>query len=162
MLALVSTYASTLNFPIRAEPDRELAVRDADLVITLTESPTPLVSQGSLKPGAVVCSMGSYNELEYGVLLDAQRLVVDDAEYAAEMGDGGAWIKQGHLSRREFAARVDVLACEVASGTRPGRLASDDRIVALIQGMAIGDVAFATYALRQAERLGRGTLVELP
>jgi ornithine cyclodeaminase len=162
MSALVSTYASTLNFPIRAEPDRELAVRDADLVITLTESPTPLVSQGSLKPGAVVCSMGSYNELEYGVLLDAQRLVVDDAEYAAEMGDGGAWIKQGHLSREEFAARVDVLACEVASGIKPGRLAPDERIVALIQGMAIGDVAFATYALRQAERLGRGTLVELP
>jgi ornithine cyclodeaminase len=160
--AFVAEHAPKVGFPMRAEPDRRRAAKDADVIITLTESPTPLVSPGTLKPGAVVCSMGSYNEVDYGVLLESQRLVVDDADFAAEMGDGGAWISQRHLSRAQFAARIDTLACEVIAGKKPGRRAPSDRIVALIQGMAIGDVAFAAYALKEAERTGRGTVTALP
>ena len=160
--AFVAEHAPNVDFPMRAEPDPRRAVKDADVVITLTESPTPLVFPGTLQPGAVVCSMGSYNEVDYGVLLEAERLIVDDADFAAEMGDGGAWISQGHLSRQQFAARIDALACEVIAGKKRGRRAPSERIVALIQGMAIGDVAFAAYALKQAERMGRGTLVKLP
>src|SRR5207244_2813715 len=128
---------------VRVEPDRVRAVEGADVVITLTESPTPLVFPGTLKPGAVVCSMGSYNEVDYGVMLEAERLIVDDEDFAAEMGDGAAWISQRHLSRAQFAARIDALACEVLAGKKKGRRTSAERIVALIQGMAIGDVAFA-------------------
>ncbi len=160
--AFVAEHAPSAGFPMRAEPDGARAVKDADLVITLTEAIKPLVFAGTLKPGAVVCSMGSYNEVDYGVLLEARRLVVDDAEFAAEMGDGRAWIEQGHLTRAQFNARIDALACEVIAGKKPGRLAASDRIVALIQGMAIGDVAFAAHALHRAESMGRGRTVELP
>jgi ornithine cyclodeaminase len=160
--AFVADLAPAAGFAMRAESDPRRALKDADLVITLTESPAPLVFPGTLKPGAVVCSMGSYNEVEYGVLAESQRLVVDDADFAAEMGDGAAWIAQGRLSRQEFDARIDALACEVVAGKKPGRRAPSERIVALIQGMAIGDVAFAAYALRHAERSGRGQVVTLP
>jgi ornithine cyclodeaminase/alanine dehydrogenase-like protein (mu-crystallin family) len=115
-----------------------------------------------LKPGAVVCSMGGSNELDYGVLLEAQRLIVDDADFASEVGDGGAWIAQGRLTREAFFARIDAFACEIAAGVKPGRLSAQDRVVAIVQGMAIGDVAFAAYALQQAERRGVGTVVPLP
>lgn len=145
----------------RAQPDGRKAVADADLVVTLTESPTPLVFPGTLKPGAVVCSMGSYNEVDFGVLAEAQRFVVDDADFAAEMGDGGAWIAQGRITRDGFESRVDALACDVVAGRKPGRRAPSDRIVALIQGMAIGDVAFAAQALRAAEARSLGRVVEL-
>ena len=161
MSALVTAHAPSAAFPMRAEPDCARAASGADLLITLTESTSPLVFPGTLKPGAVVCSMGSYNEIDYGVLLEAQRLIVDDTDFAAEMGDGGAWIAQGRLTRQEFTARVDALVCEVISGRKRGRLAPSDRIVALVQGMAIGDVAFAALALREAERLGRGQVIEL-
>lgn len=144
----------------RAEPDGRKAVDGADLVITLTESPTPLVFPGTLKPGAVVCSMGNYNELDYGVLLASQRFVVDDPEYASSWGDGGAWISQGHLSRDEFMGRIDALACDVVTGKKV-RSSASERIVALIQGMAIGDVAFAAKAMREAARRGLGRVVRL-
>jgi ornithine cyclodeaminase len=160
--AFVAELAPGVDFAMRAEPDGARAARDADLIITLTESPRPLVFAATVKPGAVVCSMGSYNEVDYGVLREAQRLVVDDAEFAAEMGDGAAWISQGHVSRQAFAKRIDALACEVVAGKKPGRLASSERVVALIQGMAIGDVAFAAHAMRQAESAGTGRVVELP
>jgi hypothetical protein len=31
-----------------------------------------------------------------------------------------------------------------------------------VQGVAIGDIAFSAYALHEAEKHGRGKLVELP
>ena len=160
--AFVRELAPAAGFSMRVESDARRAVKDADLVITLTESPTPLVFPGTLKPGAVVCSMGSYNEVDYGVLAESQRLVVDDADFSAEMGDGAAWINQGHLSRAAFTARIDALSCEVVAGKKPGRRSPSERVVALIQGMAIGDVAFAAYALRHAERSGKGQVIALP
>lgn len=162
MAAFVAKHAPTLGFPMRPEPDARSMVDGADLVITLTESPVPLVYPDALKPGVVVCSMGSYNELDFGVLLASQRFIVDDVEYASTWGDGGAWIAQGHLSRDQFFARVDALACEVVAGKKHGRLEDHQRVVAIIQGMATGDIAFAAHALDEAERLGRGLVVELP
>jgi ornithine cyclodeaminase/alanine dehydrogenase-like protein (mu-crystallin family) len=162
MDAFVAAHAPRLAFPVRAEPDGARAVAGADVVITLTEAASPLVFPGTLKPGVVVCSMGAMNEVDHGVLLESQRLIVDDPDFAAEVGDAGAWIAQGHLSRAGFAARIDALACDVAAGRKPGRLAATDRVVAIIQGMATGDIAFSAFALQEAERCGRGIVVELP
>lgn len=161
MAAFVATHAPGLAYPMRAETDRARTSAGADLVITLTESPAPLVFAGELKPGCVLCSMGSYNEVDYGVMRECDRLIVDDADFAGEMGDGGAWIAQGHLTRAQFNARIDALACEVVTEKKPGRLHASERIVALMQGMAIGDVAFAARVLREAERNGRGRVIEL-
>lgn len=161
MDAFISAQAGTTDVPMRAEPDGRKAVDGADLVVTLTESPSPLVFGGTLKPGVVVCSMGSYNEVDYPVLAEADRFIVDDIDFAAEMGDGGAWIDQGHLTRASFAARVDALACEVLCGAKPGRRNPDERIMALIQGMAIGDVAFAAHALQEGTRRNLGRTVPL-
>lgn len=161
MDAFISAQAGTTDVPMRAEPDGRKAVDGADLVVTLTESPSPLVFGGTLKLGVVVCSMGSYNEVDYPVLAEADRFIVDDIDFAAEMGDGGAWIDQGHLTRASFAARVDALACEVLCGAKPGRRNPDERIMALIQGMAIGDVAFAAHALQEGTRRNLGRTVPL-
>jgi ornithine cyclodeaminase/alanine dehydrogenase-like protein (mu-crystallin family) len=144
MAAFVDTLAPDAAFPMRVEPD------------------PPLVLPGLLKPGAVVCSMGGKNEVDIGVLRESQRLVVDDPDFASEVGDGGAWIAQGHFTHQTFIDRIDALAHEVAAGTKPGRTAPSDRIVAIVQGMAIGDIAFSAFALQEAERLGRGLVVELP
>jgi ornithine cyclodeaminase/alanine dehydrogenase-like protein (mu-crystallin family) len=162
MAAFVDSLAPHCGFPMRVEPDNRRAVDGADLVITLTDAPTPLVHPGWLKAGAVVCSMGGKNEVDFGVLRESQRLVVDDPDFASEVGDGGAWIAQGHFTRDTFGDRIDALAHEVAAGVKPGRTSPSDRIVAIVQGMAIGDIAFSAFALLEAERLGRGLVVELP
>jgi alanine dehydrogenase len=158
----VSAHATALNCDLRAEPDARRMVEGADVVLTITEADEPLVRTGTLKRGAVVCSMGGRNEIEYDVLAEIDRLVVDDTDFATEVGDGGAWVRQGKLTREQFRTRVDALACEVVAGTKTGRRTPADRILAIMQGMAVGDVAFAAYALRQAEKLGKGKEVELP
>ena len=74
--------------------------------------------------------------------------LVDDADYASEMGDGGAWVRNGLLTRQAFHDEIDGLACDYAAALRAGRRSAGQRTVALIQGMAIGDVAFATHIIR--------------
>ncbi|HEX2825976.1 MAG TPA: hypothetical protein VHP37_06495 [Burkholderiales bacterium] len=158
----VAEHSTASSFELRGEADAARMLDGADVVLTITDADKPLVHPGTLKRGALVCSMGGKNEIDFGVLAEIDRFVVDDTDFAMEVGDGGAWIRQGRLTPEKFCARVDALACEVAGGTKPGRLTPDDRILAIMQGMAVGDVAFAAYALQQAEKLGKGKEVEIP
>jgi len=160
--AFVAAHAPKLPFPMRVEPDAARMVPGADVVITLTEANAPLVMPGALAQGAVLCSMGGNHEIDFGVLAECQRFIADDVDFASEVGDGGAWIRQGHMTRETFAARFDTSTCEVVAGLKPARHTPQDRILAIVQGMAVGDVAFAIAAMREAERLGRGKVIELP
>lgn len=149
--AFVERFTGMPGLPIRAVSEAQDVVVAADLVFTVTDAPSPLIQDGWLKAGAVVCSMGRYNEVAFEVLASIDRLVVDDSDYASTLGDGGAWIRQGALTRASFEARIDAPAADIAAGRAAGRLAASDRILALIQGVAIGDVAFAVHALQAAE-----------
>jgi len=144
----VDRHARTLGSAIRVAQSGEDVVAGSDLVFTLTESREPLVTRGWLRRGAVLCSMGSHNEVAYDVLDPDVRLVVDDPDYSSEMGDGGAWIRAGHITRDRFEKRIERLACEYAADFRKGKRSDGPTTVALIQGMAIGDVAFASQAIR--------------
>jgi ornithine cyclodeaminase len=149
------------ELPIRVEMERRAIVAGADLVFTATEADEALVQPGWLDEGAVLCSMGSHHEVAFEVLGEVDRLVVDDLDYASVLGDAAAWIEQGRITREALAARVDAWASEVVMGSKPGRLHESDRILALIQGVATGDVAFAMRALRAAEAAGIGAVVDL-
>jgi ornithine cyclodeaminase/alanine dehydrogenase-like protein (mu-crystallin family) len=159
--AFVRRFEKSSPFAIRAAENNADDVEGADLVFTLTDADEPLVQRGQLVPGAVLCSMGNNCEVSYEVLDEIDRLFVDDPEYASERGDGGAWIAQGHLTPETFAARIDALISEVAGGTMPGRLKSTDRIMAISQGIATGDVAFAAWALQKADEYSLGEMVEI-
>jgi alanine dehydrogenase len=144
----VERHSALLGSRIAVARTPEHVVSGSDLVVTLTESRDPLVQPGWLGPGAVLCSMGSHNEVAFDVLAEAERLVVDDPEYASEIGDGGAWIRAGHITHEAFNAQIDGLACDYAAAFRRGIRSDGRRTIALIQGMAIGDVALASHVLR--------------
>ena len=147
-LAFVERYKSLLDGRITAAKTPEEVVANSDLVVTLTESREPLVQAGWLAPQAVLCTMGSHNEVAFEVLAEAERLVVDDPDYALEIGDGGAWIRDGKLSETQFRAEIDGLACSYAADLRAGKRSDGQKTIAIIQGMAIGDVAFAAHVMR--------------
>jgi len=146
--AFIERHNAELGGRIAAASTPQDVVTGSDLVITLTESREPLVHRGWLGREAVLCSMGSHNEVAFDVLAEADRLVVDDPNYASEMGDGGAWIRDGHTTLEQFTAAIDGLACDYAAAFRKGARSDGQRTIALIQGMAIGDVAFAAHVIR--------------
>jgi ornithine cyclodeaminase/alanine dehydrogenase-like protein (mu-crystallin family) len=147
-LAFVERHKAALGDRISAAATAREVVAGSDLVLTLTESKEPLVQPGWLGPQAVLCTMGSHNEVAFEVLGEVERFVVDDPDYASEMGDGGAWIRAGRLTEAQFRDEIDGLACDYAKAFRKGNRADGKKTVAIIQGMAIGDVAFAAHVLR--------------
>ena len=160
--AFAARHRARLGIAVAAEADRERMFEGASVVITVTSSRTPLVLPGELAPGALLCSLGNDNEVDFRVVAECDRLIVDDADFASEAGDGGAWIAQGHFTRESFIARIDALAGEVLAGTRPGRRNEHERILLLMQGMATGDVAFAAHVLQEAGRRGVGAAIGTP
>lgn len=152
-----------VNAPIRAVASAEEAVRGADIVVTITLATEPIVKPGWLAEGATLVSMGGVPEVEFDVLDEVGKLVVDDLDYALLRGDLANWIASGRISQEDMLARVDADIGEIVSGIKTGRTDPSERIVAIIQGMAVCDLALAMHVLEQAEAQGVGqTLVVTP
>ena len=137
------------------------AIDGADIVITLTIAERPLVLPGMLAPGSFLCSMGETEEVAIGVLDEMDGFFVDDFDYAAERGDIALWLEKGSATRGELLRRVDATMGEVVAGKHPGRRRSDQRMFAIIQGMAICDLALAHHALIEAAARGIGEELNL-
>lgn len=82
----------------------------------------------------------------------ADRFFVDDLDYAREIGSVASWLAAG-LSPQNLAARLTGSLPAVAAGLLPGRTNPDERILAVVQGVAACDVALACLTMR---RLGIG------
>jgi len=132
------------------------AIDGADIVITLTFAEQPIVLPGMLAPGSFLCSMGETEEVDIGVLDEVDRLIVDEFDYATVLGDIAVWLQKGLAERDELEQRVDAHIGEIVAGNSPARQTPDERIFAIIQGMAICDLALANHALRRAAEKGLG------
>ena len=135
------------------------AVADADVVCTLTASPTPLLQHDWLRPGCHINAVGASRrdarELGSDVIAAAE-LFVDSREQALEE------CGEVHLARAEGAIAADPIRGElrqVLSGACAGR--SDDHALTVFKslGLAVEDLAAAACAMRNAERMGIGQRV---
>lgn len=137
------------------------AVTGADIVVTLTLAQAPVIAPGMLRDGAVMCSMGGVHEVEFAVLAEVDRVIVDELDYALLRGDFAAWIGRGEITREALEARIDADMGEVVGGLAAGRTGGRERILAVIQGMAVCDLAQAALAIERAREAGVGTHVPL-
>ncbi len=160
-LAYAERHENDGAVPIRAVETIEEALDGADVVVTITNAKEAFVRPGMLKPGAFICSMGGVTELEFGVLDEVDRLIIDDLDYALLQGDLAGWIAAGHASTEEIVARIDADIGEVAIGAKLGRTSPEETILGIIQGMAICDLAMAKMVLEKAAAAGLGVEVEV-
>jgi thiomorpholine-carboxylate dehydrogenase len=120
---------------VRAANSAEEAVRGADVVVTATTSPTPVLSGGWLSPGAHINAVGAprpdWRELDEEVL--ERSLVYVDSREAA-LKESGDVIAAG-----EVFAEIG----EVVSGARPGRQSAEEITLFKSLGLAVEDVATA-------------------
>jgi alanine dehydrogenase len=145
-----------VNAPLRAVATAEEAIRGADVVITITLASEAFVKPGWLKPGAVLVSMGGVPEVDFGVLAEMDRVVVDDPDYALLKGDFATWVDRGEISLEAMKDRIDADLGEILCGAKEGRTSDSQRILAVVQGMAVCDLATAVFLLEKAEAQGAG------
>ena len=157
--AFVQRLGGTGRPALHAVADAAQALDGADLAVSITTAREPMILAGMLKPGATVLSMGGAPEVDFGVLPEFDRVVVDEFDYAVFRGDFADWIGKGHISIEALRARVDATIGEVVAGLKCVRSAADQRILAVIQGMAVCDLAMAAFCLDKAAAVGAGTVV---
>jgi ornithine cyclodeaminase len=138
----------------------EEAVREADVVVTATNSSEPVLSRDWLKRGAHVNAVGGrppqMRELDTPTVAGSA-LFVDRRESAEqEAGDYRAALEEGAIGPDHIRAELG----EVVIGARPGRADDDELTVFRSLGLAVEDLAAAEYVVRRAEEKGAGTTVE--
>lgn len=149
-----------LGVDVRVCDELRGATLGADIVVTLTSSRRAFLGEADVRAGAFVAGVGAdspdKSELEPALLAGA-RIVVDDLEQCAEMGDLHHAIASGLVSRSDV---IGTLA-DVAADPERYR-ASDDRVTVFDStGIPIEDVVAAGLALERAEQAGIGSAVAL-
>lgn len=137
------------------------AVRDADVVCTVTSATEPVLCGDWLSPGAHVNAVGACTpnarELDSAVVVNS-RLYVDRRESALkEPGDILVPLHDGEIGPEHVVAELGELLIGRGVGRR------DDREITLFKslGLAIEDLAAASHVYAQATRADIGVRVEL-
>ena len=140
--------------------DIRAAVTDADIVCTVTTSPTPVLQGAWIAPGThlnvVGASIPSKREIDDEMVLRAQVFADYRRSTFAQAGEIVDLIGAGRIGEDHVRAEIG----EVLNGTAPGR--TDDASITLYRslGIAAQDIACAYHCWEAAGRTGRG--VEAP
>jgi ornithine cyclodeaminase/alanine dehydrogenase-like protein (mu-crystallin family) len=125
------------------------AVVGADLIVLATSSPTPVLENGWVKPGAHVMSVGACRPFQREMdpeLVARGRLFVDSRAAAlVESGDVVMGIQENRFTAGHIAGEIG----ELVAGA-PGRRSDTDVTIFKSLGMAVEDVTAADLAYRRA------------
>jgi ornithine cyclodeaminase len=157
--AFVSALAPSYSFRMEAAPDAERALRDADVIVTATNSAEPVVRREWIRPGAHINAVGSCSpvkrELDTATVA-ASSLFVDRRESTLnESGDYILAAKEGAVGPEHIRAELG----ELLVGDRPGRGSSEEITIFKSLGIAAEDLASAQFLYRRARETGIGTRV---
>ncbi len=137
------------------------AVRDADVICTVTSSKEPVLAGDLVPAGAHVNLIGSSvreSAETDSALVTRSTFIVDlRASALAQAGELLRAIDSGQASEATIAAELG----EVLAGDHKGRCTSEEITVYKSLGIAAQDLILASYALHVAEAEGRGELVEI-
>jgi len=159
---MVDEMAAAYAFGVEAAESPEAAVRDADVVVTVTSSPTPVIDRRWIAPGthinAVGSSIATAHEIDPATMA-AARLFVDRGESTVnESGDYLNALAAGAISGPDH---IVAELGEVLAGRSRGRRSDDEITLFESLGLAAEDLAAARHLLDVATTTGIGTWVSL-
>jgi ornithine cyclodeaminase len=139
----------------------EEAVRGADVVVTATAAPEPIVRREWLAEGAHVNAVGSSipttRELDTATIAGAALFVDRRESTLNEAGDYLFPAREGAIGPDHIRAEIG----EVLIGAAEGRRSPAELTVFKSLGLGVEDLAAAEAALARAEAEGAGVEVEL-
>jgi ornithine cyclodeaminase/alanine dehydrogenase-like protein (mu-crystallin family) len=132
------------------------AVVGADIIVLVTASPTPVIEDSWVKPGAHVISVGAcrptQREMDPALVARAKLFVDSRAAALAESGDVALGIQEGRFAANHIVAEIGELVAGAA-----GRQRDTDVTIFKSLGLAVEDVTAADLAYRRAVERGIGT-----
>jgi ornithine cyclodeaminase/alanine dehydrogenase-like protein (mu-crystallin family) len=151
--------ADELGRPVTFSTDGASACDGAGVVVTVTNSATPVLRHDWLTPGTHVNAVGACvptdRELDTATVAGS-RFFVDRSESAlSESGDFRIAAQEAGFGPEHIEGELG----DVLSGVLPGRV-GDELTVFESLGLAIEDVAAVDHLVREAVRRGLGSRVE--
>src|SRR5712692_11238489 len=150
-----------LSIEVRPAPSARQALEDADIVITATTSPEPVLPGDWLKSGCHINAIGSNwanrRELDLATLQRSDVIVTDSKEQAqSEAGDFIIPAKDGLFDWSRVFDLADVVA-----GHKPRRATPNEITLYKGVGIALEDVATASLVYTLARERGIGEEINL-
>jgi ornithine cyclodeaminase/alanine dehydrogenase-like protein (mu-crystallin family) len=148
-----------LGFPIKAVPleERESAVRESDIIFTVTTGSQELVKQEWVKKGQFIARLGSYQEVSLDVILEADKVIVDSWKYVSPRIPEIIQLKEeGRFDFKDVYAEWP----DIVGGRTPGRESADEVIVYIALGIWGEYAAILPEVYRKAKEKGLG--LDLP
>jgi ornithine cyclodeaminase len=151
---------SRYSFPVAAMKSVESAVREADMVITVTNSSEPIIRREWVADGTTISAVGACTPTTREIdsrTVAASKLFVDNrAAILQESGDYLLALKEGAIGPDHIQGEIG----ELLIGAKPGRTTDKEIVLFKSLGLAVEDLAAAEYAYRKARETNRGTEVE--
>ena len=159
--ALADYATASFGLSCRVFPTAEAAVREADVVCTVTSSQVPVLEGAWLRPGTHVNAVGTATpnarEVDTQAIRRA-RLYVDRRESGLrEPGDIIIPIAEGAITADHLVGEIG----EVLTGKVAGRRDAGEITLFKSLGLAVEDVAAARYIAERAAAEGAGVEVQL-
>jgi ornithine cyclodeaminase len=147
-----------LAMNVTAAPSAEVAVRDADIVVTVTVADEPIVKEAWMTSGSLFAAVGSYQEQEFAVVQNSDRVVVDSMEAVVHRGTPVIAL----MAESGMIALEDVQELgAIVSGDSPGRESADERVFFAPIGMGITDLCLCSKVHKLAQHNGIGRSLQL-
>ena len=153
--AYAAELSPELGFPVEPVPlvAREQAVRQSDIIITVTTGDQPLVERAWLRPGAFVARLGSYQEVALDVITSADRVIVDNWHYVRpRIPELKVLAGKGRFGFEDVHAEWP----DIVAGRKPGRQSPEQVIVYIALGIWGEYAAILPEVYRRALALGLG------
>jgi ornithine cyclodeaminase len=133
--------------------DRESAVRKSDIIITVTTGNQALFEYAWLKPGVFVARLGSYQEVDHDVLIEADKVIVDRWKYVSlRIPEIIELVEKGDFSQDQVYAEWP----NIVAGKISGRESDAEIIVYIALGIWGEYAAILPEVYRKAKSLGLG------
>lgn len=147
---------STLDVDVQPVESGEHAVKDADIIITITSSKDPVLEGEWIKAGSHINAAGGNHwmrrELDQTAVRKAEIKVVDDLEQAKiECGDLISLYERGTILWEKV---IDL--AHIVSGRQKGRQSPEQITLFESQGIALEDIAIGAHLHQLAEEKGIG------
>ena len=143
---------------IIASSSPEEAIKNADIIITVTTSKKPVFNGNLVKKGALISGVGSYlpdmQEIDPDILIKASKIYFESTEAVlSESGDIIKPLEEKLITKEDFTGELG----NVLLGKTPGRENNEEIIVFKTVGIGVQDVVTAKYIYDKAIKLKIGT-----
>jgi ornithine cyclodeaminase len=158
MLPRLEAVAKEIGLAFEAVTPEELGAQ-ADVIITITSAFEPLMMKDWIKPGTHIACMGTDTKGKQEVdpdILAASTVFADEIAQSITIGEAQHAVASGLISEKDVTPIGKVI-----NGDHPGRSSNDE--ITFFDGTGVGlqDLAVASVAAREAEKLGKASRVAL-